>query len=83
MGFDYTQYTLRRVSQRSEKSSTRVAMGLLDAYIKYDTPSSYPDNVYNEIVALRLGHKNKPSHLYGFMLLGGNFVRNYGVIGPP
>jgi len=57
MSFDYTQYTLRRVWERSSKSSTRVAMGLLDAFIKFDNPGAFPHNVYNEIVALRLGQK--------------------------
>lgn len=57
MPFDSTQYTLRRVWERSSKSSTRVAMGLLDAFIKYDSSGSFPHNVYNEIVALRLGQK--------------------------
>lgn len=54
MTFDWTQYELRRTWGRSQSGSTRVSLGLLNAIIKYDDASSSPDNVYNEIVALRL-----------------------------
>lgn len=54
---DCTHYTLHRCWPRSGKSTTRVATGLLKAVIKFNELEEAPDNVFNEIVALRLAQR--------------------------